>query len=102
MTPDPTRAHLVRSLLEAHGVEAVVQGELAFGLGAVGPAAEVSVWLLDEGQLPLALDILSRMEAEGRRPEPDLEPPDEPWTCPECGLRLGPGHEQCYRCGYQP
>ena len=107
---DPAEAHLVRALLDEHGIAAVVQGEAlwsARGSLPVTPDSAPSVWVTDDVDAERAARIIL---TEYGPPNPthcencgyDLQGLPEP-RCPECGqpfhrLQAGPTW-RCPRCG---
>lgn len=98
VAPHPTDAHLVKGLLEARGIPAMVRGEALFGLrGGVPFAADTapSVWILDAAALEAAQEIVDEYvrnrAAEARS--------STPWDCPKCGEHLEGQFTDCWRCG---
>jgi hypothetical protein len=93
----PTEAHLVKGLLEANGITAVVRGESLFGArGEVPSTADTlpSVWVEDENEALRARDVMSEYE-RGRTPEK----PDMAWICPACSERIEAQFTECWHCG---
>src|SRR5690606_17888944 len=91
---DAGDAHLVRDLLAAEGVRAVIQGEnlsMARGEIPLGPTTAPSVWVR-EGDVPQARALIEAFE----RPTPSQRPA---WTCPNCGERIEGQFSECWRCG---
>jgi hypothetical protein len=86
----PTEAHLVKGLLESHGIAAEVQGESLFGARGEAPITAdtlPSLWVLDDSQVEKAIQIL-RVREEG-----------EPWQCAGCGEAIERQFGNCWRCG---
>jgi hypothetical protein len=94
LAENPIEAHMVADLLQAEGIEAVVQGEHIFAVRGALPVSYPTVWVLDEDdydrarQLALDYDHGSFVE-QGR----------EPWACPQCGERIEGHFDQCWHCG---
>ena len=94
---DPIEAEFVRGLLEAEGIDAVVQGNaLQTVLGDVPPtpAALPSVWV-NEPDVDRATQIVDEMKRGG----PAALDPQPAWTCPNCGTVLEGQFTQCWKCG---
>ena len=97
MAHDPTEAHLVKGLLEANGIAALVRGEAVFGLrGEVPVTTETlpTVWVLDDSEVPRARVLLGEY-SQGQHAGP---PHGRPWTCSKCGEQLEPQFTDCWRC----
>ena len=93
----PAEAHLVKGLLESRGIPAEVQGDSLFGVrGAVPitPDTLPSVWVLDERQVPGALEALRDHESVGTSATTG-----EPWRCPNCGETVEHQFTACWNCG---
>lgn len=90
-------AHLLRSILEAEGITAVVQGEaLRMGMGEVPfTAAYPTVHVRDEDAAAAAAVVDQFLAERGRTPT------GEPWLCPTCGEMIEPQFAQCWRCAGQ-
>ncbi len=87
-------AHLVRTLLEAEGILAVVQGEsLRMGVGEVPFTAAYPTVHVREEDAQAAADVVAQFQAER-----DQTPEGEPWVCPTCGEMIEPQFAQCWRC----
>lgn len=116
---DPTEAHLVKALLERHGIAAVVQGD-ASALATCSCTAS-SVWVEQAADTERAAYVIAtehgssnpaRCESCGydlqglpqpRCPECGtpfrrLEP-GPPWVCPRCGEECEGQFAQCWHCG---
>ena len=94
---DLTEAHLIRGLLESHGVSVTVRGEDLQGLnGEVPfPYACPSVWILDDGLEAKARRIIKEhgcgLQVETGRY----------WRCERCGEELEEQFTTCWACGAQ-
>lgn len=91
---DPVDAHMVRGMLEAQGIAAVVKGDIAWSArGETPPMDDTApqVWV-DEADLAEAREAIDRRErgdvGRGR-----------PWGCPSCGERIEAQFDQCWNCG---
>jgi hypothetical protein len=94
---DPTEAHLVRAMLESHGVTATVRGEdpWAYHGEVPPPDAQPGVWITDDGQ-----EDQARLLVEGYRS--GMTPPAKATTgrpCHRCGEPLEPQFTACWSCG---
>lgn len=89
---DPVDAHVVRGMLDARGIHAVVKGELAWSARGETPVTDdtaPSVWV-HEQSLSKARELIRSREL----------PPDHPaWRCPACGEYLEGQFTQCWSCG---
>ena len=117
---DPADAHLMRGMLESHGIAAVVQGEAlwaARGDLPFGPESAPSVWVRGE-DYELARAAIDQHEREideaGRcgncgyelgESAPSVCPQcgkdtalPERWICPECGESIEGQFAECWRC----
>jgi hypothetical protein len=95
---NPTEAQVVRSLLEARGIEAEVHGEALWGaLAAVGLTIDTppTVWVLDDEDEGEALRIIEQEEAAGGPPPPAAGS----WQCESCGEELEAQFDECWKCG---
>lgn len=121
---DPDEAHLVKALLEEHGIIAIVQGEAlwsARGGLPLGPASAPALWVPDDGDAPRARHVIATLygppnpthcascgyDLQGL-PEPRCpecgQPfrrvgPSSPWRCAQCGEEREGQFTQCWRCG---
>ena len=84
--------YLTRTL-ESRGIRCLLRNQ--YLQGAIGelPPTECwpEVWVLDDGDLPLASEIVGGLLA----PEKSMEA----WQCPGCGELLEAQFEQCWSCG---
>jgi len=85
-------AHLVKSMLEERGIEAIVQNEMLGQATGDLPihSIAITVCVLDDARADEARRLVEEMpkDAEG----------DE-WTCASCGEENGPAFEVCWSCG---
>lgn len=91
---DPVDAHMVRGMLEALGIHAVVKGDIAWSArGETPPMDDTSpqVWV-DEADVPAAREAIERRQR-------DEAGQAEAWRCPSCGERLEGQFTQCWNCG---
>jgi hypothetical protein len=98
LAENPIEAHMVVDLLQAEGIEAVVQGEHLFAIRGAVPISYPTVWVLDDDDYEraraLALDYdrgQYTMQGEGVS--------QEAWTCGQCGERIEGHFGQCWHCG---
>lgn len=90
---DVTRAGIVRGMLEANGIFAMVRGEALFGARGLLPvSAETAptVWV-NEPDYERARALIESAEQD----RPHTAPP---WTCPACGETVDNELNQCWRC----
>lgn len=88
-------AHLVKGLLESHGIAAEVRGEfLTSGWGEL-PVDVCSVWIADDAQYERANALLvSWLNGDLARELRALA-----WRCPACGEPLEGQFTMCWKCG---
>lgn len=94
----PTEAHMVRGILETHGIDCVVKGDVLFGArGEIPLTTETapSVWIVDERRYKTARDIIHQYELANKGDTKDLPT----WACPSCGEILEHQFTHCWRCG---
>lgn len=91
-TPNPLRAGLVRSALEAAGIPVEVRNEfLAGALGELPPQeCWLELWVADT-DAPAADRVLDAMARAGED--------KSTWRCPACDELLEPQFGQCWQCG---
>ena len=92
----PTEAHLVRGVLEAEGVTAIVQGESLFtarGETPVTPDTLPSVWVLDDKDAPRAAEILADFRTR------TVPAAGDAWKCRTCGEFVEAQFGLCWTCG---
>ena len=84
----------LRHVLDAEGIGCVVRNRfLSSALGRL-PAAEcwTELWILDDDQLARAQRIVERAFEQNETASPST------WECPQCGERLEPQFEACWKC----
>jgi hypothetical protein len=90
----PTEAHLIRGMLEAEGIQALVKGDQLYGAYGELPILP-TVWILDDALAAqaarIAMEYLQGTAA--RRHGHDR------WTCPKCGETLEGQFTDCWSCG---
>jgi hypothetical protein len=88
-------AHIVKGLLEASGIAAVVRGEfLTSGWGEL-PVDVCSVWIADDAQYERAQAVLlSFLNGDLAR-----ELRSQNWRCAACGEQLEGQFTSCWKCG---
>jgi len=87
MAQDSVEAHIIKGLLEAQGITAMVLGPFE--------DASVSVWIAAGAPFQLAREVVltfSRGQELG-------EPQSEPWCCPGCREQIEPQFNECWKCG---
>jgi hypothetical protein len=88
-------AHIVKDVLEASGIAAVVRGEfLTSGWGEL-PLDVCSVWIADESQYERAQALLVSF----LRGDPAREFSDRAWRCAGCGEPIEGQFSACWNCG---
>lgn len=104
---DPIQAHLMRDMLQDHGINAVVQGDALWGARGELPFTEESapsIWVADEEDAARAKSLIEQFRPKNspnRCPAcgHDLREVDAA-TCPECGKPLRvTSYWRCPTCG---
>lgn len=94
----PTEAHLVKGILEAAGIEALVKGEVLFsarGEVPITPETAPSVWIVEKSRYEQARRIVKKYELakSGKLAACDT------WSCPSCGEVHEGQFTHCWKCG---
>jgi len=84
----------LRHVLDAEGIGCVVRNRfLSSALGRLPPAeCWTELWILDDAQLARAQRIVERAFEQDDTTSPGK------WECPQCGERLEPQFEACWKC----
>ncbi len=93
---DPLMAHLLRSALEAGGIEAQVRGEFLWSARGFTPVTTdtlPAVWIVRDDDLETAAAIVR--EFDQRR----TNGPIATWTCGECSELNEALFDVCWHCG---
>lgn len=90
-----TEAHLVRGLLESHGIEAVVRGEFLTGGWGELPVDVCSVWVAEDRAFAEA----DRLLQDFLKGAPARIHGGEAWTCGHCGEAIEGQFTACWQCG---
>ena len=90
----PTEAHLIRGMLEAEGVRALVKGDQLYG--AYGELRVLpTVWIFDDA---LAMHA-DRLVIDFLRGSAAHKYGHQRWTCAQCGENLEGQFTDCWKCG---
>ena len=90
-----TEAHLIRGLLESHGIEAIVRGDFLTGGWGELPVDVCAVWVTDDARYGEADRLLQDfLQGKSARLQ---QGPD--WRCAHCGERLENQFTACWNCG---
>jgi hypothetical protein len=90
----PAEAHLIRGILESHGIRAEVKGDQLYGAFGELPVLP-TVWIFEEA---LASDA-DRLIIDFLRGGAALRHAHERWSCPRCGEALEGQFTDCWQCG---
>ncbi|MBS1217633.1 MAG: hypothetical protein H6R21_766 [Proteobacteria bacterium] len=90
-----TEAHLVRGLLESHGIDAVVRGDLLTGGWGELPVDVCAVWVTDDARYADA-DRLIRDFLKGALARIHG---GAGWHCSRCGEDIEGQFTACWQCG---
>jgi hypothetical protein len=93
-----TEAQIVRGLLAASGLDAIVQDEHMAGMGGKMAVVEVwpSVWILDDSAEAEARQIVADYESKRTQPAAAA---GTGWRCAQCGQQLEQQFTACWACG---
>lgn len=83
----------LKHVLDAEGIGCVVRNRSLAGAAGELPPIEcwAELWILDDSDLENAQRVLQRA-FDGDRIA------GQPWDCPQCGERLEPQFEVCWKC----
>ncbi len=96
---DNQEASVLRSLLQAHGIRCVVQGEQHRSmLGMLGPYVELRV-LVEREELDRARRVIEEAAAAGPPAEDELEAAPGSLRGAVCPVHEGEATSTCERCG---
>jgi hypothetical protein len=90
----PAEAHLIRGMLEADGIRAVVRNDQLYGAFGEIPVLP-TVWIVDDSEADCSSELIvgflcgSAARAHGY----------ERWTCVHCGEVLEGQFTDCWNCG---
>ena len=90
----PTEAHLIRGMLEAEGIRAIVRGDQLYGAYGELPVLP-TVWILDASLAAQA----QRVVVEYLRGGAAQKYRHERWSCAQCGEALEGQFTECWNCG---
>jgi hypothetical protein len=90
---DPLFAGYCRSILDAHGIACISSFETLAGAAGDIPLIECwpRIWVANDADAYRARRILEDAFAGNRLR-------DAPWVCTQCGERLEPQFDACWRC----
>jgi hypothetical protein len=89
---DPFEAQLLHDFLGDRRIATVVLGGYLAGAAGQLPAINFPVvWVVEDGDLPRARQLLREFLAEGGS--------TAPWRCPACGEAVDGGLLLCWNCG---
>lgn len=87
-------AYLVKTLLDAEGIESVVRNE-SFLMDQATPDGLPAVWVLDDSQYEKAASIASSYVEGGSQAGKE----GASWRCAKCGEMLESQFTTCWKCG---
>ena len=90
----PTEAHLIRGMLEADGIRAMVKGDQLYGAYGELPVLP-TIWIFDDTHAAHA----ERVVVEFLRGSAAHKYGHERWTCGQCGEVLEGQFTECWNCG---
>ena len=90
----PTEAHLIRGMLEAEGIRAIVKGDQLYGAYGELPVLP-TVWILDD-TLAASANVLVIEFLLGTAAR---KYGHQRWTCSQCGEVLEGQFTDCWNCG---
>jgi hypothetical protein len=93
----PAEAHLVKGVLESHGIACQVQGEFLYGARGelpITPETAPSVWIMNHTQFEAARSIIAAYEKSLTQDTSD----GETWICKACGEESEGQFSECWNC----
>jgi hypothetical protein len=94
---DPTEAHLVKGILEQHGISCEIRGEALWSArGGLPLTSEAlpSIWIVDESKFDEAQELTEQFKNKTLTADTGTS-----WTCPECGVEVEGHFTDCWKCG---
>lgn len=95
---NPADAHIVRGILEAHGIDCEVRGEALFSVRGELPmvgATFPTVWIFNDQDFAAAQGVVDAFD----RKMQEHADASEHWTCTGCGEQLESQFTSCWQCG---
>ena len=95
---NPVFAHLLKGVLEAENIEAIVQGDLLWSARGGIPLADdtaPSVWVVNDADYDRALQIANEMDHGPEDPSED----GQEWRCENCRETNDSPFTECWNCG---
>ena len=95
---DPAEAHLVRGIVESHGIKCEVRGEQLFGSrGELPVTMETlpSVWIFDDNEYQRAIELIEAYDSRNKETTEGAAV----WRCSKCGEESESQFTQCWNCG---
>ena len=89
-------AHVLRGVLEAEGIDAVVRGGPKSPVSGLYVREWPTVWVREDDRFQRAQEIAA--DYSQPRAKPDAEATST-WQCPGCGERLEQQFTECWNCG---
>jgi len=94
---DPTEAHLVKGILEQHGISCEVRGEALWGArGGLPLTSEAlpTIWIVDESKFDEAKKLTEQFKNKTLTADAGVS-----WKCPGCGVEVEGHFTDCWKCG---
>ena len=94
--PTPYDAYILLALLEAEGIEAIVENDILFNITGESPyggESLPSVTIIDDSKVDLALKVVTTYKDNLSKTCTNKE-----WTCKECGASNPDSFEICWSC----
>jgi hypothetical protein len=92
---DRIEAQLVSDLLASRHIDNRILGNYLSGaIGELPADLYPTVWVIDDADLPLARELLTRFIADNRE-----RGDASSWVCRDCGELIDGSFDLCWRCG---
>lgn len=82
-------ANLIRGYLQGEGIPSEVRGD-----DSSLPDTLPEIWVLDDSQAGVAIEAISAYQSRSAS-----STVGSPWQCHDCGEKLAPQVNSCWKCG---
>jgi hypothetical protein len=95
---NPIDAHLLKGVIEAEGIQGVVQGDFLWstrGEVPITPETCPSVWVTNDEDYEKAMEIVNKFQSQAAIGESEIEE----WRCENCNEINEGQFTECWQCG---
>ena len=91
---NPTDAHLLKDILDAHDIEAIIKGDLLWVARGEVPDSP-SVWVVNDEDYEEGMQVVRKYLSKGTA-DKSIE---KEWKCKKCGEMIETQFSECWQCG---